>query len=470
MNEPLDKRINIVLIVIAAIVFIPVVWFSDGAYQSGDTFQHYLISRYAFHHPELFLDHWGKPLFTLLYAAPSQLGYTGAKIFTVILGLSAAWVTYRIARNLHFVKPGISMVLVLFAPMFFAHLNSCMTEVLFSFWITWSIWFWLNGKWIVGAIWLSFLPFIRTEGFILIPFMAFWPLINRKWLVILLLSTGTMVYSILGGLFHHHDFLWIIHKNPYALNNVLYGSGEWLHFIKANKVIWGIPFSLCLLMGLGYLMYKAVSDLKKIKSILLLVVMPFLVFLCFHSFAWATGKFASNGELRVLAAVMPLAAIIAHYGLHNILRKVNSPVMLNAVVVLMMAVVVITPFQLYHIPFKRTEPQRLMHEAIEFVKPHLNGQKIHYFDAQVPLELNLDPFDLNICTGCCTNPQRPDEGMATNDFVIWDGHFGPMEGNCPADNFDQNVHFKLIKEFVPEKEIKMFDRVNYSVKIYQCKK
>ncbi len=470
MNEPLEKRINFVLIAVAAIVLIAIVWFSDGAYQSGDTFQHYLISRYAFDHPYLFLDHWGKPLFTLLYSLPTQLGYTGAKVFTALLGLTAAWMTYRIARNLHFVKPGISMFLVLFAPMFFVHMNSCMTEVLFAFWVTWAIWFWLNGKWIAGAIWLSFLPFIRTEGFILIPVMAIWPLINKKWITLLLLSTGTIVYSVLGGLFHHHDFLWIIHENPYAFNNVLYGSGEWLHFVKANKVIWGIPFSICFVVGIGYLMYRTVCEFENLKAIIVLVVLPFFVFLCFHSFAWAMGKFSSNGELRVLVSVMPLAALIAHYGLNDILRKVNSPVMLNSIVVLMVSVVVITPFQLYHVPFKRTESQQLVHEAIEFVKPHLSSHKIHYFDAQVPLELNLDPFDFNVCSECCANPLKPEEGMKEYDLVIWDGHFGPMEGNCPADNFDQNVHFKLLKEFVPEKEIKMFDRVNYSVRIYQCKK
>jgi hypothetical protein len=470
MNESLDKRINLVLITTFSIIFLLIVWFSNGAYQSGDTFQHYLISRYAFNHPHLFLDHWGKPVFTLVYAIPSQLGYTAAKIFTVLLGLTAAWITYRIARNLHFVKPGISMILVLFAPMFFVHLNSCMTEILFAFWISLSIWFWLNGKWMAGAIWLSFLPFVRTEGFILIPVMAIWPLINRKWLVLVLLSTGTVMYSLIGGMFCHHDFLWIFNKNPYALNNVLYGSGEWLHFIKANKVIWGIPFSLALAFGLAYLIYKATTEFKKERAFLLLVVLPFIVFLGFHSAAWAMGKFASNGELRVLVSVMPLAALIAHYGLHGVLKKMNSPVIQNAVAILMMSIVVITPFQLYHIPFESTAQQKLIHDAIEFAEPRLNGHKIHFFDAQVPIELNLDPFDFNICSECCANPQRPEEGMKSNDLVIWDGHFAPMEGNCSAENFDQNVHFILLKEFVPEKEIRMFDKVNYSVKVYQCKR
>ena len=42
------------------------IFYFNGTGDSGDSPMHYLFAKYAPKHPELYFDHWAKPLFVLL--------------------------------------------------------------------------------------------------------------------------------------------------------------------------------------------------------------------------------------------------------------------------------------------------------------------------------------------------------------------------------------------------------------------
>src|ERR1043165_5405053 len=67
----------------------------DGTGDAGDSITHYLFSRYAPIHPQLYFDHWAKPLFVLLASPFAQLGITGMKIFNSLVSLGTILVTFR---------------------------------------------------------------------------------------------------------------------------------------------------------------------------------------------------------------------------------------------------------------------------------------------------------------------------------------------------------------------------------------
>ena len=77
--------------------------FSSSAYGIGgaDNIAHFQIARYAFSHPELFLDLWGKPVYTTLCAPFAQLGFLVAKFFNVIVAVVATYLNYRIGKELY---------------------------------------------------------------------------------------------------------------------------------------------------------------------------------------------------------------------------------------------------------------------------------------------------------------------------------------------------------------------------------
>src|SRR3954471_17546081 len=57
---------------------------SSGTYQDDDI-GHYLIARWAWKHPALLLDVWGRPAWTLLYAPVAPLGLAAARVYSALL-------------------------------------------------------------------------------------------------------------------------------------------------------------------------------------------------------------------------------------------------------------------------------------------------------------------------------------------------------------------------------------------------
>jgi ABC-type cobalt transport system substrate-binding protein len=82
-------------------IFLVIAAHTEGSYGGADSFQHYLISRYSWKHPHLLLDHWGKPLFTLLSSLFSQFGFYGIQCFNILIGMITAWLTYKVLEHLN---------------------------------------------------------------------------------------------------------------------------------------------------------------------------------------------------------------------------------------------------------------------------------------------------------------------------------------------------------------------------------
>src|SRR3990172_3460669 len=72
---------------------------ATGVYNDDDI-GHYLIARDAPARPELFLNVWGRPLFTLAYAIPAQFGFPAVRIVTAAVMAAAAVVTGLAASKL----------------------------------------------------------------------------------------------------------------------------------------------------------------------------------------------------------------------------------------------------------------------------------------------------------------------------------------------------------------------------------
>ncbi len=142
---------------------------SDGYFGGADNITHYMIARYAFRHPELFLNAWGRPLFTIPAAPFAQFGLEGVKIFNCLAGLATAWLVYRIACRARLRNPDMAIILVIFTPLYLMMLPTAMTEVVFGLVVTLALFLFMRKSYIASAIVISFVPFARTEGFLFLP-------------------------------------------------------------------------------------------------------------------------------------------------------------------------------------------------------------------------------------------------------------------------------------------------------------
>jgi hypothetical protein len=299
---------------VAFVLMVIVAMASNAIYDTGDGIMHYQIARWSWTHPELLLHHWGKPLFTLLCSPFAQFGYKGAVFFNVLCHVGTAWLTWRITDRMKLPYSYLAGPLLIFAPLSWGVAQSGLTEPLFALTLMAGIYFITGGRNTVAAIIISLLPFVRTEGFLIAPLFGLFFLIRKEYLALCLLASGTVVYSVIGGLFFHNDFLWIIHQNPYV-GEAAYGHGDLFHFVANNEFLFGWSITALIALGLITVPLRRFFVPRHSLAEIILVFGSFLVFFIAHSIFWWKGIFGSYGLLRVIVCVLPCAVLISIRGL-----------------------------------------------------------------------------------------------------------------------------------------------------------
>ena len=442
-----------------------IAFFSDSCFDAGDGLQHYIMARYSWLHPYLLMDSWGKPFYTLISSPFAQFGLNGSILFNIMCGIGSAFFAYKLSKKLALENAWIVIPFVLFTPGYFPTLNSGLTEPFFSFIVVASAYGFMCKKYSISCILISFLPFVRTEGFFILPLFLIVLLYRRRFFEILLLGLGTLVYSLIGKFFSN-DFFWIVNQNPYnGSNKEIYGHGEITHFIANHNYLLGTTLLIFFLAGIVGFFMKILS-IKRSKTLLkdtflaeefILIMGSFGIYLVAHSIMWWKGWANSLGMLRVMAGVLPCASILCLRGFNVLLfdkiRKV--PVLKNSIIAIVLALVVITPFKKEYFPFKLSPEQRVIKEASNwFNSTTLKKQKLFYLTPYLTYLLNVDssnPNKVNELWGLYPSIEKNGiEVIPDSSIVFWDSHFGPNECHIPLSKLIQDKNFKLIKSFVPE--------------------
>lgn len=428
---------------------------SEAPAEGGaDNYQHYQIARWAFEYPHLFLDHWGKPFFTLLISPFAQFGFEGAKVFNVLMGLWAAWLSFLVCKKLQQKNAWLVIVILCFMPMYFSMMNSSMTEVLCSTMLIGCVYLFYNEKYFWCAIATSFLPFVRTEVFILLPFFAFALLLKKQHKTIPLLLTGFILYSIVGW-FYYHDFLWMFTRNPYTGAKDIYGHGGLFDFVKANKAIWGIPVCILIIAGYLQLVFKEIIWDKNMHVIfeIVLVLLPAIVHLLLHSYLWWQGLGGSLGLTRVITCVLPLYAITALRGYNLIAETFPLPQAVKYFLsVVAVVLIIIIPFRNKAIlpPIKFDETEKMVERACQWIKNNnLKKNKIYFIHPLVPMFLDKNQFDEKQMHYYFGGVCKAEDNVPEGGIIFWDSHFGNNEGHLKIQTLIENGQYKILKIFYP---------------------
>lgn len=465
-----EKHFIIFFLTALFILFGILIIYSESAYGGSDNYSHYRISKFAFKYPYLFLDHWGKPLFTILSAPFSQFGFKGLQFFNVIASLLTALFAYLTLKKLEFKNAWLVIFFICFTPIYFILIPSGLTEILFGLVLVFGIYLFFNQRYIAASVIISFIIFSRTEGFIFIPLFLVIFLLEKKFKAIPFLLSGLLVFSILGY-FVLGDFWWFFTQNPYAGKSGVYGSGELTHFLEHTKNINGIPLAIVFVFGVLSYVVDFIQNKQLPKSFyheIILVLLGYLAYFAAHSLVWWKGEGGSAGLIRVMAAVMPLAAIVSLRGFNLIyqLLKFNQFVQYGLLLVFLF-IVIRTPFQLFDVPVQRDSREKTIYEAAEWLKSTDNfDEKIYYYDTYFCHELDIDPFDKDRCNERVHSTQYHGKDIPAGSIVQWDAHFGP-ERNLLLETMLNSPDFRLLKVFQPENNFTTYAGNDYAVYIFQ---
>jgi ABC-type cobalt transport system substrate-binding protein len=447
---------------------------TQGYYGGGDNIAHYFIARYAYKYPELFLNPWGRPFYTIFSSPFAQFGLHGSMAFNVILGTLTAWLSWRTAKKLDLSPAWIVPVIVCFTPLYFIMIPTALTEILFSFILVLAIYLFFSSRLILSAVVLSFIPFARSEGYILLPIFILAFLFRKKFVPIPFLATGTIIFNGIGWI-AFKDPLWVIHAFPYAVHHSIYDkTGPLFNFLVQRDMILGLPVEIIFIAGTLALVIQMFSKDQKKRNQgwyeFLLIFLPFFIYTAFHAYVYWKGAGGSLGLIRVLAAVLPLAAIIGLKGF-GVLEKnlAFHPRICYVLRTVLIVFVILYPFKVYDIPFPLQPEESLVKESVSWVKnSRLDNRYLYYTDLTVPFFMGLDWKDVEKSTHIFYRPGK--RSFADHSIVIWDAHYGPNECNIPLDTLLRNPQARLIQLFEPPEEMITFGGNVYQVCVFLIEK
>lgn len=469
-----NKNLPYYLLLAFLLSFVILVLQSEGTAGGADDINHYRYARYSFINPGFFFDTKAKTVFTLICAPVAQLGYNALRIFNVLLGLAAAFLTFLTARKLNYKQPVMALFLLVFAPMYTLMMMSGMNEIMFSFFLVLGMYLFFRNKSIWSAVIISLLPFIRTEGFIIFPLFMLAFMMNRQWKALPFIFSGFLGVSLAGS-FYVGDFFWVITKNPYSGNaSDIYGSGELLYYVDRYDLIFGLPLFVLVVLGLLFIpIYLLRSGKEKRPAFIneiLVGFLPFLLYFSAHSYVWWKGMGNSVGETRVMAAVFPSAVLLALFAwkhLMGLLGKFGKNTR-NAIGIILATWLVFVPFRAYTIPVPLGRTQQLIKEAaIWLEETEYAERKIYFWDPFWWFFLDKAPIgNPNVQEGVYSQSD-PGKNIRPGEIILWEAHYGPNEGRLPLERLRYNTDFAEIKVFRPLHPFKVLGGYDYEVHIFE---
>lgn len=436
---------------------------------AGDGLTHFFIANYALEEPLMYLDHWGKPFFTLLASPFSVFGFKGVIVLNLFIFMLTSWMAFLSLRalNVSVLLQAVVPIALLYSYDYTSNILSGLTEILAGFVVLLSGYFLIRKKWIWMAVCVSILPFCRSEGQLIIVLGIIVLIYNKQYRTLPFLLSGFVVYAFIG-LFAFGDFFWYLSNDPYPTSSP-YGNGSWKHFWNLKQQYLGV-------IGLTMLIFGCISFVfLMIKKQVLLLRIDFLFFgfaaffgiLSVHAFLWTYGLKGSLGLTRVITIGLPILVVCMAYLIQQL------DVQRNWIQYFFVSLLIAVGFYFKDSLFKVTHNaglDRSVLAASEYVRGNKSKtSRVFYYHPLFAFGAGANPVRQStayIHKGFQRNGSDLSE-IQYGDIIVRDSHFGPVEMGLPLSVLEQIKELVLINEFLPSQPGKSYHGENWSVKVYQ---
>lgn len=428
----------------------------DSLGEGGDSTTHYLYSRLSWENPSYFFNHWAKPVFTALSSPFAQFGMKGMMLFNILCSITAAYIATCTAKVLQFNYYYITGIIVITMPLLLPVTLSGLTEPLSALLIIIAVYFYLTNKIFLSLIIVSFLPFVRSEGLIIVGVFGALLLIEKRWKYLPILTTGHLFYSLIGWSYYQ-DFFWVFNKIPYATMSSVYGKGNWTHFV--NQLYFCVqPFTFAMIIiSFVYLTIewaKKKSEMDWAKVFLSYGIV--IAFILAHSAFWALGIFNSMGLNRVLVSIFPLCGILAMQSIHALTAHYPSnSVYRKRLVSFYVAGILIFPTlnnpaatHFKESIFVNNQHKFLRNALVPYLNQNHANKQYFFSETEMGLFTGVDIFkdELWLYPGA----QVPPANMQRGDILVFDSLLMAEERNISLDalrltkDFEEDTIFSLV--------------------------
>jgi hypothetical protein len=422
----------------------------------GDGIMHFFISNASWEHPELFLHHWGKPLFILLSSTFAQLGFYGMVIFNIIVFCLTVIISSILLRKnkvpIHF---QILFPLILLKAHDIANtILGGLTEPLFNLSLVLALFFLSEKRYFWFALVVSTMPFLRSEGQLPLILALGILLFAKQIKYIPLLAASFIIYGF-AGLFVYHDFLWYFNQSPYEMSNNIYGVGTWNHYVLSYKNYLGNPGLYIFLLAIPSFFYMLRKKLKVDWDLWIFSYGVFFGVLIAHSYFWATGQNGSLGLTRIATQGVPLFLIM------NILAINNHPWSKNEIakwVTSIFALGIIYALITTKYYPKKMEPldAEILKAAAYLKSQNLENKNVYYHSPLLSFEYGENPLNKNNRLIYYSFTDLDNDLRTTlkpGDLIVRDSHFGPLEMLLPLEKIKNHPNLQVVKHFLCKNQV-----------------
>ena len=440
----------------------------------GDGIMHFNISQASWTDPQLFIHHWGKPLFILLSSTFAQFGMDGMVLFNMIIFFLTVLIGWKILN--HFEIPNIvqaSFPLILLS--IFDYTNSILaglTEPIFGLFILESAWLIITKRWNWFAILVSFTPFLRSEGQLAIVLGIIILLLSKQLKSLPFLALGFILYGLIGIILIG-DFWWYFTTSPYHWDNDIYGHGNWYDYLVSYKQYLGnigLILTITSSISIFYLLKKKQWNRLQILP-LIMVSGIFIGIIAIHSYFWANGLNGSLGLTRIATQGTPPFILLSIYYTFNIELLPIVEKLRSLFFLLLLILIPISLLKSSHFPRKADALDKEIINAATFLKhQNIEGKTFFFHHPLFAYEMGANTYKSNqLFVFYYCNQLENDLGniIKPGDIIIRDSHFGPQEAGMNLKEFKQSKDLVKIKQFVSSDQVE--DRYNEieGVTIYQ---
>ncbi len=425
--------------------------FKDSCQHDGGI--HYLFARWAWVHPEIFVDVWSRPLFTLLYAGPALLGLRAARALTVLVCLATAWQTYRLAEQLRLPRAPLVMALLFLQPSYFLFCADTMTEPLFALVFVIALRLHLAGRVTAGLFTASLFILTRPEGLFISLLWSYWVLRAKygslnsafrlppsAFLSLLPLATGMFAWWLASWLITG-DALFIKHNWPanWPFSGTIYGAPGFLNYPARLPEIVGPLVLPAFLVGL----YRSLKR-REFGAITSAFLTLFLV----HTVMRAFGLMGSAGYPRYLICVAPATALLTLIGWNALAERFvqRARGLRLAFVTLLLATAAFANF-IYADGAEWTRDAVLVEKVYAWWPSNQRPVKrLIWSQPYMCMLLNGDPWQNEFFTQDAAKNRQLMQAMPPGTLVFWDMKSGPRWTEVKIEDFLANGFVLLHEE------------------------
>ncbi len=219
------------------------------------------------------------------------------------------------------------------------------------------------------------------------------------------------------------------------------------------KSIVGLPVAALFSIGLlvwEVRLWKGNSEERRNETtFLLLIILPILLVIAFHSITWyfGTGALALR---RFMALIVPLFAIGAVRG-YEVLESFLTFRKSIVVILLRIGLVVLlwtTVISFYSLPVKYNPMEITIKEACDWIKSEgLSGRPVFFYDHYVSFFLDKNPFDPRQARERVYHVSQPSKDLPTGALVVWDSQFAESHGKLSFESLVRCPDFRLLESF-----------------------